>query len=71
MPIKWPGGNEFGFLDFGNLPINENEVYLINNYKYPHWVINRSDQPRLVLNIGANLHKSESLTNLIKRSFLI
>ena len=65
--VKWPPGCEFGFLDWGNAPINESDVFLINNYQYPHWVLNQGNENRIVLDIGCNL---ASIQDLIKRSFL-
>jgi hypothetical protein len=65
--VTWPDDCEFGFLDWGNVPIQQGDVFLINNYRYPHWVINRGDQHRIVLDIGCDLN---SIQDLIKRSFL-
>lgn len=67
VPLKWSEGNEFGFYRWGNMPVEEGNAYLINNYSHVHWVVNRSNQDRVVLAIGANLSKIE---NLIKDSFL-
>ena len=66
VALNWNEGNEFGFYKWGNAPIVERTAYLINNYRYVHWVLNRSDQPRVVLDIGVNLH---SIGNLIEESF--
>jgi len=66
IPLKWSEGNEFGFYKWGNLPIVENNAYLINNYRYAHWVLNRSNESRVVLDIGANLH---TIKDLIEDSF--
>jgi len=66
IALKWSKGNEFGFYKWGNVPIVERTAYLINNYKYVHWVLNRSNEPRVVLDIGANLH---SIKDLIEKSF--
>ena len=66
IPLKWSEGNEFGFYKWGNLPIVERNAYLINNYRYAHWVLNRSNEPRVVLDIGANLH---TIKDLIEDSF--
>mgnify|MGYP003342279270 CR=1 FL=1 len=57
--VQWNPGNEFGFYRFGNAPIQEGSVCLINNYSYPHWVVNNSDSDRLVLSIGADLSRIE------------
>lgn len=57
--VQWDPGNEFGFYRFGNAPIQEGSVCLINNYSYPHWVVNDSDADRLVLSIGADLSRIE------------
>jgi hypothetical protein len=65
--IAWPQGSEFGFLDWGNAPINEGDVFLINNYQYPHWVLNSGTTDRIVLDIGCDLN---SIQELVKRSFL-
>lgn len=66
IPLKWKQGNEFGFYKFGNAPFKQNRAYLINNYRYVHWVLNRSDEPRVVLDIGSNLH---SIADLIQQSY--
>lgn len=55
--IQWDEGNEFGFYRYGNAPIKEGSVCLINNYGHPHWVINNSNSDRLVLSVGADLTK--------------
>jgi len=65
--VTWPDGCEFGFLDWGNIPIQEGDVFLINNYQHAHWVVNRSNQHRIVIDIGCDLNK---IQDLIKRSFL-
>jgi hypothetical protein len=65
--VTWPADCKFGFLDWGNIPIQQGDVFLINNYQYPHWVINHGDQHRIVLDIGCDLN---SIQDLIKRSFL-
>jgi hypothetical protein len=65
--VAWPDGFEFGFLDWGNMPVQEGDVFLINHYEHAHWVINRSTQYRIVINIGCDLTK---IQDLIKRSFL-
>lgn len=57
--VQWDPGNEFGFYRFGNVPIRPGSVCLINNYSYPHWVVNDSGADRLVLSIGADLNKIE------------
>lgn len=59
IPLQWAEGNEFGFYEWGNMPVQERTVYLINNYRYAHWVLNRSDTSRIVLDIGSNLHSIE------------
>lgn len=66
IPLKWKEGNEFGFYKLGNAPFKQNRAYLINNYRYAHWVLNRSNEPRVVLDIGANLH---SISDLIQQSY--
>ena len=66
IPLQWSEGNEFGFYKWGNAPMVERTAYLINNYRYVHWVLNRSNEPRVVLDIGANLH---AIKDLIKESF--
>jgi hypothetical protein len=66
VALKWKEGNEFGFYKWGNAPIVERSAYLINNYRYAHWVLNRSNEPRVVLDIGANLY---SIKDLIEESF--
>jgi hypothetical protein len=65
--VAWPADCEFGFLDWGNMPIQQGDVFLINHYQYPHWVINRGDQHRIVLHISCDL---THVQDLIKRSFL-
>jgi hypothetical protein len=55
--VQWDEGNEFGFYRYGNAPIKEGSVCLINNYGHPHWVINNSNTDRLVLSVGADLNK--------------
>ena len=65
--VAWPDGCKFGFLDWGNVPIQEGDVFLINNYQHPHWVVNRGTQPRIVIDINCDLTK---IQDLIKRSFL-
>lgn len=65
--VTWPDGCEFGFLDWGNVPIQEGDVFLINNYQHPHWIINRGNQYRIVIEIGCDLIK---IQDLIRRSFL-
>jgi hypothetical protein len=66
IPLSWKEGNEFGFYKWGNAPFVEGRAYLINNYSNVHWVINRSNEPRVVLDIGADLN---SISSLIKESF--
>lgn len=66
IPLKWADGNEFGFYKWGNAPMVERNAYLINNYRYVHWVLNRSNEPRVVLDIGSNLH---AIKDLIEESF--
>jgi hypothetical protein len=66
IPLSWKEGNEFGFYKWGNAPFVESRAYLINNYSNVHWVLNRSSEPRIVLDIGANLY---SIHDLIKESF--
>lgn len=67
IPLRWKEGCEFGFYKWGNMPVVENQVYLINNYAHAHWVLNDSNEDRIVLDIGANL---ESIADIIIESFL-
>ena len=67
IPLLWETGNEFGFYKWGNMPLKQGNVYLINNYRFAHWVLNRSNTHRIVLDIGANLN---SLSDRIINSFL-
>jgi len=66
IPLRWAEGNEFGFYGWGNMPVQQGNVYLINNYRYAHWVLNRSNEPRVVLDIGSNL---KSIKQIIIDSF--
>ncbi len=67
IPLKWAQGNEFGVYNWGNIPIEERNVYLLNNYSYTHWVVNNSNEDRVVLTIGSNLH---AIKDIILDSFL-
>ena len=67
IPLLWEHGNEFGFYQWGNIPIHQGDVYLINNYRYAHWVCNKSNSYRVVLDIGANLN---SISEKIIKNFL-
>ena len=53
----------------GNIPIEQGDVILLNNYSLPHWVYNGSDDDRIVLDISANL-KSKNISEVIQRSFI-
>jgi len=61
IPLQWTEGNEFGFYEWGNMPVEQGNVYLVNNYRYAHWVLNRSNQSRIVLDIGSNLNSIEQI----------
>lgn len=67
VAIRWPEGNYFGFNGFGNMPITGPSAWLINNYRYTHWVYNDSDQNRLVMAVAGNL---KSIKDLIYRSWI-
>jgi hypothetical protein len=67
VALNWPDGNQFGFNGFGNLPIEPQSAWLINNYKYTHWVYNDSNENRLVMAISCNLH---SVKDLIQSSWI-
>ena len=64
----WEPGNIFGVYGCGNIPINQGDVFLINNYTLPHWVYNGSDATRFIIDIGANLN-SPKIKQLIEDSF--
>lgn len=66
IPLKWPVGCEFGVYNFGNMPVKERELWLIDQYTHIHWALNRSEEPRVVLGISCKLQKIE---NLIISSF--
>ena len=68
VAVAWPPGNLFGMYGVGNVPINESDVFLINNYTLPHWVHNTGNEDRLVISISANL-KSPKVLELIQKSF--
>ena len=60
-PLRWAEGNEFGFYGWGNMPTGR-PLYLINNYRYAHWVLNLSVMnPELSPDIGSNLRSIEHL----------
>ena len=61
VALKWPEGNHFHFNGFGELPITDRSAWLINNYKYSHWVYNDSEHDRLVIAIAGNLHAVKDL----------
>ena len=67
--VKWGKGNVFGMYGCGNIPIQQGDVILLNNYSLPHWVYNGSDEDRIVLDISANL-KSKNISEVIQRSFI-
>lgn len=74
IALKWPEGSTFGMYGCGNLPIQEGDVFLINNYTLPHWVVNQSNDHRIVIDIGANLHSpvlKESIIKSFKKTFLL
>ena len=68
IAAKWGDGNTFGMYGVGNMPIEENDVYLINNYTLPHWVHNNSNKLRMVIDISSNL-ASTKIEKLIIESF--
>lgn len=59
VALKWSAKNIFGMYGCGNIPINEGDVFLLNNYTLPHWVYNGSNDNRIVIDIGANLHSQQ------------
>jgi len=67
VALRWPDGNHFGFNGFGEVPVTSRSAWLINNYKYSHWVYNDSDYNRLVIAIAGDLH---SIKDLIHRSWI-
>ena len=72
VALKWPKDNVFGMYGCGNIPIQEGDVFLINNYTLPHWVHNGSDGERLVIDISANLHSpiiKEKIIDAFKNTF--
>ena len=72
VALKWPKDNVFGMYGCGNIPIQEGDVFLINNYTLPHWVNNGSDGERLVIDISANLHSpviKEKIIDAFKNTF--
>lgn len=66
IPLRWPAGCEFGFYRWGNMPAKQGKVYLVDNYSHTHWVLNRSNEHRVVLDICGNL---QSIEHKIKESF--
>lgn len=73
VALKWKEGNVFGMYGCGNLPIEEGDVFLINNYTLPHWVYNGSKENRIVIDIGANLNSkviSKKIIEAFKNSLL-
>ena len=68
LAVDWAPGNRFGMYGCGDLPIEQGQVLLINNYTLPHWVYNGSDRKRLVLSMSANL-KSPTLERLIVQAY--
>ena len=68
VALKWGKGNTFGMYGCGEMPINEGDVFLLNNYTLPHWVYNGSNQDRVVIDISANLH-SKTLSQEIIKAF--
>jgi hypothetical protein len=68
IALKWSKDNVFGMYGCGNMPIEEGDVFLLNNYTLPHWVYNGSNDNRIVLDISANLH-SPIIKNKIIESF--
>ena len=68
VAIKWGKGNLFGMYGCGDIPINEGEVFLLNNYTLPHWVYNGSNEDRIVIDISANL-KSPIIKQKIIQAF--
>jgi len=68
VAIKWSEGNIFGQYGCGNIPVNEGDIFLINNYTLPHWVYNGSKENRIVIDISANL-KSPNIKESIIRAF--
>jgi hypothetical protein len=67
VTLNWPEGNYFGFNGFGNMPVQGKSAWLINNYRYSHWVYNDSDETRLVMAVAANL---SSISDLIENSWI-
>ncbi len=68
LQSNWGDGNIFGQYGCGNIPINEGDIFLINNYTLPHWVYNGSKENRIVINISANLN-SPNIKESIIRAF--
>jgi len=67
IPLRHPKGTEFGFFKFGNMPANEREMWLIDQYTHIHWAMNRSNLPKITLAIGCNL---KSIEETIISSFM-
>lgn len=55
VALKWGEGNVFGMYGCGDIPIQQGDVILLNNYTLPHWVYNGSKEDRVVIDISANL----------------
>jgi len=56
IALKWSKDNVFGMYGCGNMPVEEGDVFLLNNYTLPHWVYNGSNDDRIVVDVSANLH---------------
>tara|TARA_R110000803_G_scaffold17250_1_gene46699 strand:+ start:1667 stop:2404 length:738 start_codon:yes stop_codon:yes gene_type:complete len=72
VALKWSNRNEFGMYGCGNIPIQEGDIFLLNNYTLPHWVYNGSQENRIVVDISANLHSpkiKEAIVSSFKKSF--
>lgn len=67
IALRWPEGNHFGFNGFGEMPVSDCSAWLINNYRYSHWVYNDSNEDRLVMAVAGDLH---SIKDLIHRSWI-
>jgi hypothetical protein len=73
VALKWSKDNIFGMYGCGNIPINEGDVFLLNNYTLPHWVYNGSNEDRVVIDISANLHSpmiKQKIIDAFKKSML-
>ncbi len=72
VALKWSDKNRFGMYGCGNIPINQGDVFLLNNYTLPHWVHNGSNDDRIVIDIGANLHSpiiKDKIIEAFKKTF--